>query len=209
MLNVLVGCEESGTVREKFRKLGHNAWSCDLLPTRIQGPHHQCDIFEAIKIQKWDMAIFHPPCKFLALCQAWRRKPSKADALEFGIDPDDVEWRLQQREKAVEFATKLWNCGIPKICIEQPKSILSTRMAPKSQTIHPWQFGHMEQKETWLWLKNLSPLKPTNIVYDEMMKLSKKERERVFYSSPGEHRSRERSKTYEGIARAMAEQWGL
>lgn len=207
-MRILIGCEESGTVRRAFRERGHDSWSCDLLPARDGDPHHfQCNVL-ALLDEEWDMAIFHPPCKFLALCQAWRRKPSREDALKHGLDFDNTTWRLEQRDKAVEFATKLWNCKIPKIVIEQPKSILTTRMAPKSRTIHPWQFGHMEQKETWLWLKNVPPLKPTKIVYDEMMALPKAERERVFYSSPGEHRSRDRSKTYEGIARAMAEQWG-
>lgn len=168
--------------------------------------HFQCDIFEVID-RGWDAAIFHPPCKFLALCQAWRRKPSKADALEFGLGPNDVTWRLEQREKAVAFATRLWESNIPRICVENPKSILSTRMAPKSQTIHPWQFGHPEQKETWLWLKNLSPLVPTKNVYEEMMNLPKCEREKVFYASPKGSRSKDRSVTYEGVARAMAEQW--
>jgi len=96
--------------------------------------------------EHWDLAIFHPPCKFVALCQAWRRNPSKADAKLYGLDPNDTTWRLEQRSEAVKFATKLWTCDIRHIALEQPKSMLSTLMAPKSQTIHPFQFGHLEQK---------------------------------------------------------------
>lgn len=207
-MKVLIGCEESGVVRDAFRELGHDAYSCDLLPSSNPTHHIQGDVFEAIKLMRWDLGIFHPPCKFLALCQAWRRKPSKADAALYGLDPNDTTWRLEQRAKAAEFATRLWNCGLPRICIEQPKSMLSTLMAPKSQTIHPWQFGHKEQKETWLWLKNLPPLEPTDDVYRAMMELPKRERQRIFYTSPGANRSQDRSTTYSGIGKAMAAQWG-
>lgn len=207
-MKVLIGCEESGVIRDEFLKLGHDAYSCDLLPSSNPTRHIQGDVFDAIRTRRWNLGIFHPPCKFLALCQAWRRNPSKADAELYGLNPDDTTWRLQQRSKAVYFAWRLWNCGIPLICLEQPKSMLSTLMAPKTQTIHPWQFGHMEQKETWLWLKGLPPLKPTNDVYEEMMKLPKKDREKVFYASPGANRSKNRSTSYTGIGAAMAEQWG-
>ncbi len=208
-LRVLIGCEESGTVRRAFRSLGHDAISCDLLPARDGSLYHsQTDVLKLImRSPYWDLAIFHPPCKFVALCQAWRRKPSKADAKLYGLDPNDTTWRLEQRRLAVAFATDLWTSDVKHIALEQPKSMLSTLMAPKSQTIHPWQFGHPEQKETWLWLKNLPKLVPTNDVYEQMMRLPKKDRERVFYSSPGDNRSRDRSATYEGIAEAMAEQW--
>jgi len=221
-MNVLIGCERSGVIRRAFRERGHNAYSCDLEPAddgsefHLQGdvtyaidPNNNGFYFRRLKGHTiWDLAIFHPPCTFLALCQAWRRKPSKAQCKEFNLDRNDITWRLQEREKAVEFAKTLWESKIERICLEQPKSILTTRMAPKSQTIHPWQFGHPEQKTTWLWLKNLEPLIPTRIVYDEMMLLPKNERERVFHMSPGDDRSDERSVTYEGVARAMADQWG-
>jgi len=205
----LIGCEESGTVRRAFRDLHHDAWSCDLLPARDGSAHHwQEDILKLLERDPlWDLVLFHPQCKFLGLCQAWRRHPSASDCDLYGLESSNTTWRLEQREKAVEFATRLWNAPIKHIALENPKSILSTRMAKKSQTIHPWQFGHPEQKETWLWLKNLPPLRPTDNVYDKMMKLPKKDRERVFYASPGENRSRDRSRTYEGIAKAMATQW--
>jgi len=210
-LRVLIGCEESGVVRRAFRALGHDAYSCDLLPPRDGSLHHiMGDVHKVLgRTYKgyWDLAIFHPPCKFLALCQAWRKNPSRADAAIHNLDPFDTTWRLQQRAKAVKFATDLWTSDIKHIALEQPKSMLSTLMAPKSQTIHPWQFGHPELKETWLWLKNLPALIPTDDVYDEMMALPKNKRERCFYSSPGANRSRDRSETYEGIANAMASQW--
>jgi hypothetical protein len=208
-LRVLVACEFSGIVRDAFAARGHDAWSCDLLETESPGfgvKHYQGDVLNHLR-EGWDLMIAHPPCTFLALCQAWRKHPSKADAKKYGLNPKDTTWRREQRDKAIIFAKELWNAPIKQICLENPKSILTTWMAKKSQTIHPWQFGHREMKETWLWLKNLPSLKPTNNVYDEMMKLSRKERERVHYASPGENRMKDRSRTYQGVADAMAAQW--
>jgi hypothetical protein len=128
----------------------------------------------------WDILIGHPPCTFLALCQIWRKHPSAVDCKKLGLRADDTAWRPAQREKAVAFFRRLWELPIDKICLENPMSIASTRIAPKSQTIHPWEFGHMEQKTTWLWLKNLPALKSTNNVYEEMMKLPRRERESGF-----------------------------
>lgn len=202
-MRVLVACEFSGVVRDAFAKLGHDAWSCDLIPCERGGKYLLGDVlgkeFGAFKSNHWDLMIAHPPCKFVALCQAWRKHPSKLDCELFGLDPKNDTWRAEQREKAVRFATALWNAPIKRICLENPKSILSTRMAPKTQTIHPWQFGHGETKETWLWLKNLPKLIPTNIVEGR--------EERIWKMPPSETRTQDRSRTYEGIAAAMAQQW--
>jgi len=188
-MNVLVACEFSGIVRDAFRKRGHNAYSCDILPCEgSQEFHFQEDIIRLLlmDVMPWDLMIAHPPCTYLATCQTWR----------CNRDPE----RAKKRDAAVGFAKLLWTCHIPRICIENPKSQLSTLMAKKSQTIHPWQFGHGEQKETWLWLKNLPPLVPTNIVEGREQK--------VWKMAPGPDRWKNRSRTYQGIADAMAEQWG-
>jgi len=202
-MKILIACEFSGVVREAFRALGHDAWSCDVLPCEQYGKwydkHIRGDVLERLS-DGWDAMIAHPPCKFLALCQAWRKRPSKKDCELYGLDPANETWRLEQRELAVEFARALWNAPIGRICLENPKSILSTRLARKTQTIHPWQFGHGETKETWLWLKNLPTLKATNIVEGR--------EERIWKMPPSDTRTQDRSRTYTGIAAAMAEQWG-
>ena len=185
MSRCLIACEFSGIVRDAFAAKGWDSWSCDLLPTEKPGNHIQDDVLKHLD-DGWDLMIGHPPCTFLALCQAWRCNRDKE--------------RAKQREIAVEFAKTLWISKIPRICLENPKSILTTRMCKKHQTIHPWQFGHGETKTTWLWLKNLPPLKPTNIVEGREQK--------IFKMSPGPNRSKDRSRTYPGIANAMAEQWG-
>jgi hypothetical protein len=202
-MTILIACEFSGVVRRAFRARGHEAWSCDLLPAEDGSEFHlQGDVLTMLANCKWpwDLMLGHPPCKFLALCQAWRRRPSKKDCQLHGLAPDNETWRLEQRELAVAFAKRLWEAPVARIALENPKSILSTRMAPKSQTIHPWQFGHGETKETWLWLKNLPPLKPTNIVEGR--------EQRVWKMPPSETREQDRSRTYTGLAEAMAEQWG-
>ena len=206
-MNWLIACEESATVRDEFRKRGHNAWSCDILPCSGDPRWHlKCDVLSVLHSvpaecnhgvpAKWDGMIAFPPCTYLALCQVWRCNKS----------PE----RAKKREAAVRFARTIWSAPIPLIGLEQPKSQLSTMMAPKSQTIHPWQFGHKETKETWLWLKGLPPLRPTNIVGPPPPKDSpeRKDWERVWRMPPSPARSRMRSKTYPGIAEAMADQWG-
>lgn len=187
-MRVLVACEFSGRVRDAFLARGHDAWSCDLLPTDSPGPHIQGDAIDAAYKGGWDLMIGHPPCTYIALCQIWRKyKPG-------------CEWRAKEEDKAIEFFKRLWEAPIERICLENPMSIASTRVAQKSQTIHPWQFGHGERKQTWLWLKNLPPLRPTNIVDGR--------EERIHRMPPGKDRSKKRSLTYQGIADAMAEQWG-
>lgn len=197
-MKVLVACECSGRVRAAFRARGHDAWSCDIKPSDDGGPHLRDDVQEVLKADptRWDMMIGHPPCTFIALCQIWRKlKPGQ-------------EWRRAEEDKAIEFFRKLWEFPIHKICLENPMSVASTRVAKKSQTIQPYQFGHPEQKTTWLWLKNLPPLKPTNDVHAHMMTLPRRERERIHFMPPSKDRASQRDKTYTGIAEAMAEQWG-
>lgn len=181
-LKVLVGCEFSGVVREAFRKLGHNAWSCDLLPSEDNSLYHfQCDIRKVIS-PDWDLCIFHPPCTHLAVSGArWFKD------------------KQQEQQEALEFVKKLLNVKCPHIALENPVSIISSHIRKPDQYIQPWQFGHGETKKTGLWLKNLPKLTPTNIVEG---------REPVVWrASPGPDRWKLRSRTYQGIADAMAEQW--
>jgi len=181
-MKVLVACEFSGTVRDAFLKNGHDAWSCDLLPTDKPGPHFQCDILEIIDME-WDLMIAHPPCTHLAVSGArWFKEKQKEQ-----ID-------------ALNFVKKLLNCNIFKIALENPISIISSRIRKPDQIIQPWQFGHGETKATCLWLKNLPKLKPTNIVSGRV--------QRVHKLPPSKDRWKIRSKTFQGIADAMADQWG-
>ena len=194
-MRVLIGCEFSGVVRDAFIALGHDAMSCDILPTEHLGPHYQGDIFDVID-DGWDLFIVHPPCDRLAVSGArWLyEKPG---------------WAQEQRD-AISFVERLWDAPIKKKCIENPVGILSTRskLGRATQYIDPWMFGHMEQKHTGLWLMNLPPLRETNNVYDAMMQLPKRERERIWNELPGPNRKKNRSRTYAGIAFAMADQWG-
>jgi hypothetical protein len=196
---VLIGCEESGTVRDAFRALGYDAWSCDLLPSRGDPRwHHQGDLLALLRATRgqWDRIIMHPPCDALCLAGNGTYGTGKSKAHE--------------REIAIAWTWSLWDEAVahcPCVAMENPKSVLTRRMK-RTQVIQPWQFGHMEQKETWLWLHGLPLLVATNNVYAEMMRLPKSERERVFYMSPGPMRKRDRSKTFQGIADAMAAQWG-
>ena len=196
MLRVLVACEYSGRVRDAFTKMGHFAMSCDLLPSDSLGLHYRGDIFEVID-QSWDLLIAHPPCTYLTnsgVC--WLHK-------------DPSRWALL--DEGVAFFKALLECSIPCKCIENPiqHKYAKERIGKKqSQIIQPWMFGHMEQKATCLWLDGLPLLQPTKIVKDEMMQLPKKERQRVHYLPPSPDRWKIRSTTYQGIADAMAAQWG-
>jgi hypothetical protein len=192
-LKVLVGCEFSGIVRDAFAALGHDAMSCDLEPTERPGQHYQGSLFDVIDYP-WDLAIFHPPCTHLSVSGSRHFEAKKINGLQ---------------QSAVSFFMKIVRNSehIPMTAIENPVSIMST-MYKKPTIIHPWQFGHMETKTTCLWLKNLQPLVPTNIVKDEMLNLPKYMMNRIHYMSPGENRAKERSRTYQGIADAMAYQWG-
>lgn len=182
-MKILIACEYSGTVREAFAKLGHDAWSCDILETEIPGNHLQCDVREIIG-DGWDMMIAHPPCTHLAVSGARWFKDKKVEQAE-----------------ALEFVRFLLNSPIERIALENPISIISSHIRKPDQIIQPWQFGHGETKATCLWLQNLPKLKPTNIVEGR--------EQRIWKMSPGKNRWKERSRTFEGIAQAMANQWGL
>ena len=189
-MKVLVACEFSGTVREAFAARGHDAWSCDILPTEQPGNHIQGDVLEILD-QNWDLMIAHPPCTHLAVSgAAWFYRKQKEQA------------------EALEFVQKLLDAPIPRIALENPVSVISSQIRKPDQIIHPWQFGHPEKKTTCLWLKNLPRLTETNNVKAEMELLPKKIQERLHYLPPSENRARLRSKTYQGIADAMAAQWG-
>lgn len=187
MAKVLIGCEESQEVCKAFRKLGHEAYSCDLLPCSGGHPelHLQIDVFEAIKLKDWDIGIFFPPCTHLASSGARWFKEKQKDGRQI---------------KAITFFMNIAMSNIHFMAIENPIGIMSTYYKKPSQIIHPWQFGHGETKATCLWLKNLPLLKPINIVDGR--------EQRVWKMPPSKERSKLRSKTYSGIAKAMAEQWG-
>jgi len=189
-MKVLIACEYSGTVRDAFIAKGHEAVSCDLLPTEKPGPHYKGSVLDILH-RGWDVMIAHPPCTHLAVSGAahFHRK------------------RKEQAE-ALDFVRLLMNAPIPRIAIENPVSVISTYIRKPDQIIHPWQFGHPEQKSTCLWLKGLPLLWPTNLVYDEMMALPKNQRERLRYLPPSKDRWKLRSATFPGIAQAMADQWG-
>lgn len=181
-MRVLIACEYSGIVRDAFIRKGHNALSCDLLPTEIDGPHYQGNV-ENIINDGWDLMICHPPCTHLAVSGArWFKE------------------KQREQVQALEFVELLLNAPIDRICLENPVSIISSRIRKPDQIIQPWQYGHGETKATCLWLKNLPLLQPTKIVEGREA--------RVHKMSPGPDRWKERSRTYTGIAAAMAEQWG-
>ena len=192
-MKVLIACEESQVVCKEFRKLGHEAYSCDILPCSGGHPewHIQDDVLKHLN-DGWDLMIAHPPCTHLSVSGArWFTEGKKPYSL---------------REEALEFVRKLMNANIDKICIENPVSVISSHIRKADQTINPFQFGHPEQKRTCLWLKNLPLLVETDNVYDYMMTLPIKERTRIHWMGSGN--AKERSKTYPRIAKAMAEQWG-
>lgn len=181
-MRVLVACEYSATVRDAFRARGHDALSCDLLPTEVDGPHHQGDVRDLLGLG-WDLMIAHPPCTHLAVSGArWFK-----------------EKRTEQAE-ALTFVRDLLAAPIPRIALENPVSIISSQVRKPDQVVQPWQYGHGETKATCLWLKNLPVLTPTNVVAGREA--------RVHMMPPGPDRWRERSRTFTGIAAAMADQWG-
>lgn len=190
-MKVLVACEYSGRVREAFRRRGHEAWSCDLLESEDASPFHiQGDVSKLLG-EGWDLMVSHPPCTYLTRAGArW--------------------WsdRKHLQEEALQFARLLLGADIPRIALENPPGAIGTRIRPADQYIQPWEFGHPENKMTGLWLKGLPRLAPTKDVKAEMLALPAKERNRIHYAAPGPNRWKERSRTYEGIAEAMADQWG-
>lgn len=194
-MHVLIACEYSGRVREAFRKLGHNAWSCDLLPSEDNSEFHiQGDIKQVIEYKAhWDLLIAHPPCTHLAVSGArW------------------FKHKQEEQKEALAFVNYLMWAPIRRICIENPISIISSKIKKPSQIIQPYEFGHPEFKKTCLWLTNLPKLKGTEFIEPP----SKGDEDwnswnKIHRMSPSEDRWKERSRTYQGIADAMAQQWGV
>ena len=190
-MKVLIACEYSGIVRDAFTKKGHDAASCDILPTESEGTHYQGDVLDILD-DGWDLMIAHPPCTHLSVSGArWFTEGKKP---------------MYLRNDAIDFVKKLMNAPINKIAIENPVSVISSYIRKSDQTINPYQFGHKEYKRTCLWLKNLPLLKETNNVKKETDSLPNKEKHRILWLGSG--KGKERSKFYTGIADAMADQWG-
>lgn len=182
MMKILIDCEFSGIVRDAFILKGHDVLSCDLLQSEKPGPHYQGDVMDIIK-DGWDMMIAHPPCTHLAVSGSrWFKD------------------KQQQQAQALNFVRELMAENIERICIENPISIISSKIRKPDQIIQPWMFGHGETKATCLWLKNLSKLIPSEIVPGRENK--------VHRMPPSPDRWKNRSRTFQGIAQAMAEQWG-
>ena len=183
-MRVLVACEYSGRVRDAFAARGHDAWSCDLLPSETNGNHYQGDVRYMLR-DTWDLMIAHPPCTHLAVSGArhFARKIASGE-----------------QQEAIDFVRELLGQPIRLICLENPVSVISSRIRKPDQIIQPWQFGHGETKATCLWLKGLPNLQPTDIVTGR--------ESRVHRMPPSPERWKNRSRTYIGIAAAMAEQWG-
>ena len=181
-MRVLIACEFSGRVREAFIKHGYDAWSCDLIPSEIPGHHINGDV-RMVLDEEWELMIAHPPCTHLAVSGARWFKDKQKEQVE-----------------ALDFVRTLLDAPIPRIALENPVSVISTHIRKPDQIIQPWMFGHGETKATCLWLKNLPKLEPTNIVDGREGK--------VWKMAPGPNRWKDRSRTYQGIADAMAAQWG-
>ena len=184
-MRVLVACEFSGVVRDAFLAAGHDAWSCDLIPSETLGERHYCCDVRDILDDGWGLMIAHPPCQHLAVSGARHFKEKQADG---------------RQQAALDFVQLLMDAPIERIAIENPVSIISSRIRKPDQIIQPWQFGHGETKATCLWLKNLPKLVPTNIVTGREA--------RVHRMPPGPDRWKDKSRTFTGIAAAFAAQWG-
>lgn len=189
-MRVLVGCEFSGRVSQAFSNHGHDAWSCDFLPREIPGNHIRDDVLKHLD-DGWDLAIFHPPCTHLAVSgAAW------------------FKYKQKEQVEALNFIRALLDAPIPKIALENPVGIISTRIRKPDQIIQPWQFGESYSKKTCLWLKNLPKLLPTKIVdKGEFITFASGKRMPKWYSDL-RGKGQERSRTFQGIANAMADQWG-
>jgi len=192
-MRVLIACEYSGTVRDAFIAAGHDAMSCDLLPSDRPGPHYQGDIVDIIG-DDWDLMIAHPPCTHLAVSGAKHFAAKQADG---------------RQAAALDFVRMLMDAPIPRVCVENPVSIISTKIRKPDQIIQPWQFGHEATNTTCLWLKGLPPLVPTNIVGKGSRHVTKSGKSLpVWYNlPPSADRWKIRSATFQGIADAMAAQW--
>ena len=216
-MNILVGCERSGRVRDAFIRKGYNAISCDLEPTEVPGPHYEGGIFDMIYGRagdlfchvNWDVGIFFPPCDDIAVSGARWFEEKRIDG---------------SQRKSIEFFLNLWECNIPRIAIENPIGIMSgdrkylekwfpdlyerAKKLSIPRIVQPWMFGHPEKKATCLWTRGLFQLKPTNDVRKEMGLLPLNVQQRCHYMAPGPNRAIDRARTYPGIAEAMASQWG-
>lgn len=197
-MRVLVACEYSGAVRNAFIKAGHEALSCDLLPTDQPGPHYKGDVRDVL-YDGWDLMVAHPPCTYLSVSgMHWTKRGLR--------DP-------QLTEDALEFVQLLLDAPIEMIALENPVSVISSRIRKPDQIINPWQFGHDASKKTCLWLKNLPLLLPTNIIEPRIIDGKKRWGNQTDSGqnklAPSEDRWKIRSETYAGIAAAMAEQWGI
>ena len=182
-MNVLIACEFSGVVRTAFENKGHNAISCDIIDSWITGNHYKGDVTNILNNGRWDLLIAHPPCTHLSVSGSrWFKDKQK------------------EQTEALNFVLTLLNAPINRIALENPVSIISSKIRKPDQIIQPWMFGHGETKKTCLWLKNLPLLLPTNIVSGREPRIHK--------MSPSKDRGQLRSITYQGIANAMAEQWG-
>ena len=199
-----MACEYSGIVRDAFTAKGHDVTSCDLLPTERPGKHYEGDVYDILYQDDWEMMIAHPDCTYL--CSSglhWNNK---------------IEGRAEKTEEALEFITDLWTCGIPRICLENPIGCINTRLKfmPRPQYIQPYNFGEDASKKTGLWLKGLRPLRATKQI--EGRKVKKNGRIYRRWSNqtdsgqnnlgPSKTRGKDRSLTYQGLADAMAKQWG-
>ncbi len=201
-MKVLIACEYSGTVRDAFLKLGHDAMSCDLLPTDVPGPHYQGSVFDILD-QDWELMIAHPPCTYLTVTGNKWFKPEFKDRF-----PD----RHQQRDDALRFFIKLFECKIPRVCLENPVGVVSSLYRKPSQYIQPYQFGDPHSKKTGLWLRGLPNLVPTNLVEPLFYTYKDGRRDPLWHMESMRmkplERMKYRSKTFPGIAEAMATQWG-
>lgn len=194
-MRVLIGCEYSGRVRNAFRALGHDAWSCDILPSEDDSEFHtQADVLDLLD-NEWDIGIFHPPCTYLAVSGLhWNKR---------------VPGRAEKTEEALEFVRRLMDAPIPRIAVENPVSCISSRIRKPDQIIQPWWFGEDASKKTCLWLKDLPPLVATNrLPGDEHTRRANQTPSGQNKLGPSPDRWKERSRTYQGIADAMAAQWG-
>jgi len=202
-MKVLIACEYSGAVRDAFIKQGHDAMSCDLLPTDVEGPHYQGSVTDILN-DGWDLMIAHPPCTYLAV---------SGNRWLYNKDKSRNEERWKNREEGLDFVRTLMNAPIDRIVIENLVSCISSEIRKPDQIIQPWQFGDEAQKTTCLWLKNLPKLKPTKIVgKGEMVTYKSGNKMPKWYAEafklPKAERQKLRSKTFQGIADAMAKQWG-
>ena len=192
-MKILIACEYSGTVRDAFRALGHDAMSCDLLPTEREGPHYQGSVLDVLN-DGWDMMVAHPPCTHLAVSGAAHFAKKRASGVQ---------------DEALDFVRLLLDAPIPKIALENPISIISSRIRKPNQIVHPWQFGHETTKATCLWLKDLPLLVPTQIVSKgERQTYASGKTSPIWHAKTGGGSGKARSMTFQGIADAMAAQWG-